>query len=69
MLYVDNEAWGSQAHIHLLTVARQIIIPYIAKHLKIKRDRERPDDLSNKIRERWRLGLEERNKKKEVNKR
>ena len=30
-LYIDNEAWGSNAHIHLLTIVKQIVIPDIAR--------------------------------------
>ena len=32
MFYVDNEAWGSEAHIHLLTLMKNIIIPDMEKN-------------------------------------
>ena len=31
LVYIDNEAWGSEAHIHLLTIVKKIIIPEIER--------------------------------------
>ena len=36
MAQIDNEAWGSQFHIHLLTFVTQIMLPDVEKERKRK---------------------------------
>ena len=34
MFYIDNEAWGSEAHIHLLTFVKQVILQDLSKQIQ-----------------------------------
>ena len=44
MVYMDNEAWGSQAHIHLLSFVKQIMLPDVEKERKRKLEERRREE-------------------------